>query len=139
MAHNASTTCCSGNECATSTSDATRVERTPKTTFRPAVDVLDAEDAYRIVADLPGASADSVNITYEDGELSLDAQVPSRTPEGAEQIRKEYGVGAFQRRFRVHGEIEPDAITASYSNGVLTVTLPKASRSQRRRVPVNTN
>ncbi len=139
MANNASMTCCSGSECATSTNGATRVERTPKTTFRPAVDVLDAEDAYRIVADLPGASADSVNITYEDGELTLDAQVTHRTPDGAELLRKEYGIGAFQRRFRVHGEIEPDAITASFADGVLTLTLPKASKSQRRRVPVNAN
>ncbi len=139
MTSNASMTCCSGNECAPSTNDATRVERTPKTTFRPAVDVLDGEDVYRIVADLPGASADSVNITYEDGELTLEAEVPGRTPDGAAMIRKEYGVGAFQRRFRVHGEIEPDAITASFADGVLTLTLPKASRTQRRRVPVNAN
>lgn len=141
MAHNVSTTCCSPNDqsacCAPNGRDATRVERTPSSTYRPAVDVLDVEDAYRIVADLPGSSAERVSITFEDGVLTLDAELAPRTREGAEPIRQEYGVGAFHRRFRVHGEVEPDAISASYANGVLTVTLPKASRAVRRRVPVN--
>jgi len=134
---------CAGSKsatCAPSADDATRVERTPSaTTFRPAVDVLDAEDAYRIVADLPGSSADKVSITFEDGVLTLEADAPQRTPHGAEPIRQEYGVGAFHRRFRVHGEVDPDAISATYASGVLTVTLPKASRAQRRRVPVTAN
>ncbi len=141
MARNASMTCCSTgtNSCATSTNDATRVEQSARHTFRPAVDVLDGEDAYRIVADLPGSSAESVSITFEDGVLTLDAQVPERGGAGAETLRQEYGVGAFHRRFRVHGEVDPDGISAAYAQGVLTVTLPKSSRNQRRRVPVNAN
>ncbi|MGP1309137.1 MAG: Hsp20/alpha crystallin family protein [Phycisphaerales bacterium] len=139
MAHNASMTCCSGSECATNTSDAQRIEKTPKSTFRPAVDVLDAGDAYRIVADLPGSSAEGVRITFEDGVLTLDADAPARTPEGAQPIRSEYGVGDYHRRFRVHGEVDAEGITASYAAGVLTVTLPKPSKALPRRIPVSAN
>jgi HSP20 family molecular chaperone IbpA len=143
MAHNDSMTCSCAEStnatCAPNTNGATRVEQSARTTFRPAVDVLDGEDAYRIVADLPGSSAERVNITFEDGVLTLDAQVPDRNVQNAETLRQEYGVGAFHRRFRVHGEVDPDAISATYAQGVLTVTLPKATRSQRRRVPVNAN
>lgn len=141
MAHNESMTCgCAESTnatCAPNTNGATRIERAARTTFRPAVDVLDAEDAYRIVADLPGSSAEKVGITFEDGVLTLEADVPDRNVQNAQTLRQEYGVGSFHRRFRVHGEIDPDAISATYAQGVLTVTLPKASRSQRRRVPVS--
>lgn len=143
MAHNDSMTCgCAESTnatCAPNTNGATRAAQNARTTFRPAVDVLDGEDAYRIVADLPGSSAENVSITFEDGVLTLDAQVPERTVPNAEALRKEYGVGAFHRRFRVHGEVAPEAISAAYAQGVLTVTLPKSSRSQSRRVPVNAN
>lgn len=138
MAHNASMTCCSNGEC--STNDAQRVERNPsKSTFRPAVDVLDAGDAYRIVADLPGSTADGVRITFEEGVLTLDAEATPRARDGAQPVRAEYGVGDYHRRFRVHGEIDADAITASYDAGVLTVTLPKPSKAQPRRIPVSVN
>jgi HSP20 family molecular chaperone IbpA len=143
MAHNDSMTCScvesTNATCAPSTNGATRVEQNARTTFRPAVDVLDGEDAYRIVADLPGSSAERVNITFEDGVLTLEAEVPDRNVQNAETLRQEYGIGGFHRRFRVHGEVDPDAISATYAQGVLTVTLPKATRSQRRRVPVNAN
>lgn len=139
MADKTSMTCCTNGECATSTTSATQAERTARSTFRPAVDVLDAGEAYRIVADLPGASADAVRITFEDGVLTLDAEVARRAPDRAAQIRTEYGVGDYHRRFRVHGEVDADAISAVFNAGVLTVTLPKPGKALPRRIPVSAN
>ena len=137
MARNASMTCSTGADCACETPAQKNATRTNAWTYRPAVDVIETPDAYRIVADAPGSSAERVGITFEDGVLTVDATVEPRANGAAEAHRVEYGVGSFHRRFRVHGEIDADSIGASYANGVLTVTLPKARRARPRKIPVS--
>lgn len=139
MARNASMTCSTGADCACETpaSQSAGASRAGAWTYRPAVDVIETPDAYRIVADAPGSSAERVGITFEDGVLTVDAAVEPRANGAGETHRVEYGVGSFHRRFRVHGEIDADSIGASYANGVLTVTLPKARRARPRKIPVS--
>lgn len=135
MARNASMTCT--NDACACEAPAGATSRAAEWTFRPTVDVIETENAYRIVADAPGSSAERVSVAFEDGVLTVDAGVEPRVAPNAEAHRVEYGVGSFHRRFRVHGDIDAGAINATYANGVLTVTLPKSERARPRRIPVS--
>lgn len=107
-------------------------------TYRPSVDIVETADSFRVIADVPGASAEGVDVTLEEGILTVNAAVPSRYPAGAEFFRQEYGVGGYHRRFQVDESIDPEGVSAEYRDGVLTVTLPKQRGTARRQVPVRT-
>ncbi len=104
--------------------------------YRPAVDILETADELTVVADVPGAKPESIDVRFEDGALSIHAQVPPRRDEDAEYILHEYGVGDFWRTFRVSESIDAAKITAEYADGVLTLHLPKAEAVKPRRITV---
>lgn len=106
-------------------------------TYTPAVDILDAGAEFTIIADLPGCTQQDVEVTFENGILTLHGSVPRRQQEGTPFIRQEYGVGDYHRSFKISAEVDPDGITADWSSGVLTVHLPKAARARPRRVQIN--
>jgi HSP20 family protein len=107
----------------------------PAWTYRPDVDILNTPESFQIVADVPGANAESISVTFEGDILTIQADVPARRERGA-FLRQEFGVGAYHRRFRFDDGVEADGIAADYDSGVLTVTLPKPQSVRPRQVPV---
>ena len=107
--------------------------------YKPAVDLIEDELAFRILADVPGASSENIEISLEQGVLTVLARVLPRDSKGIRAIRNEYGVGDYQRTFRVGEEIDQANISAQYSGGVLTITLPKAEAARPRRIEVRSN
>jgi len=106
-------------------------------TYRPNVDIFDTPDEVLLVADLPGADAQGIDVSMESGVLTVQADVPARTAgASARSIAQEYGVGGFHRRFRLDESIESSAISAEYRDGTLTVHLPKSAQARRHRIPV---
>jgi HSP20 family protein len=100
----------------------------------PAVDILESADEIRVIADLPGARREDIELSLERGQLVLVAKRQlAREGEALATARHE---GDFRRAFRVPEEIEADEITASLDHGVLQIRLPKARRAQRRRIAV---
>ncbi len=108
-------------------------------TYVPAVDILETADELRLVADVPGVTADGVEISYERGELRLHARAPEREPQGAQWLSREYGVGDYLRTFRVGEGIDASKIEADITDGVLTVHLPKAEAARLRKIAVRAN
>ena len=107
--------------------------------FTPSVDIVENADELLIIADVPGVSADGIDIDFENGELSIHARVEPRQPEGAARyVLREYGVGDYHREFRVGEAIDSSKITADVANGVLTVHLPKADAVKPRKIAVTT-
>lgn len=104
--------------------------------FSPAVDIVEKEDEILLIADIPGAKPEDVDVHFEDGMLILHAKVAPRQPEVTEFLQLEYGVGDFLRSFQVTEAIEASKITAEYANGVLTLHLPKAAGLRPRKIPV---
>jgi HSP20 family protein len=104
-------------------------------TFAPACDITDSGAEYTLTADLPGTGKDQINVTFEDGVLSIRAGVASPA-EGRAFLRREYGVGDFERQFRVGEDVDIEAISADYEQGVLTVRLPKAKAAASRQIAV---
>ena len=104
--------------------------------YRPNVDILEKDDELIVVADVPGASADDIDIDFEDGALTIDAKVEIRDDEGAEYLLHEYGVGHYHRTFQVSEAVDGDKINAEYANGVLTLHLPKADAAKPRKISI---
>jgi HSP20 family protein len=104
--------------------------------FRPPVDIVEKADELLLVADLPGANQDSIDIDFDDGVLSIKGTVAPRYEEQVKFLLHEFGVGNFHRSFRVSEQIDAEGIRAEYDNGVLTIHLAKAEAAKPRKIEV---
>jgi HSP20 family molecular chaperone IbpA len=111
--------------------------RVAPATFRPDVDIAETPEAFVITADVPGAKAEGVDVRVERGVLTLRAEVQPRE-RGGRALLREYGVGSYERTFRVGDGIDAEAISAVLKDGVLTLTLPKARSVRPRSIKVQT-
>ena len=91
-----------------------------------AVDVADAHDEYVVTADLPGYETDDIELTLSEGTLRLEASHEERKAhEEGQYLRRERSQRSASRRIRLPEPVDEENVSASYNNGVLTVTLPK--------------
>jgi HSP20 family protein len=105
--------------------------------YRPQVDILENAGELTVLADVPGASPDGIDVKFEDGTLAVHARVAPRNEE-VDFLVREYGVGDFYRTFEVNESVDPDRIYAQYADGVLTIHLPKTEAAKPRKIPVKT-
>ncbi|MFB6087667.1 MAG: Hsp20/alpha crystallin family protein [Haloarculaceae archaeon] len=90
------------------------------------VDVCDEGDAFVVTADVPGVEKDDLEVTLSDRTLRIEADHESeREEETGEYIRRERTHTESSRSVRLPESVDEEGIEATYSNGVLTVTLPK--------------
>lgn len=111
--------------------------------FEPTVDMNETDAEYIIALDLPGVDKDKVEITIENGYLSIsgERQTEKQTESDDQSFyRMERSFGAFERAFPLPGPIHEDQIQAKYADGVLTIRLPKRDEekdtSTSRTIPV---
>lgn len=106
----------------------------------PSADINEFADRFELFVDLPGISADQVEITLENGTLSIVGERPMPDSiKGDEQPvrrRSERGYGRFHRRFILPETVDAEKVRATDRNGVLEVTIPKEAKAQPRRIPV---
>ena len=105
-------------------------------TYRPNVDIIERPDELLVVADVPGVTAESIDVRYEQGDLTLEARADARQPTDTNYLFREYGVGAFRRVFRLSETVDAGRISAEVSNGVLTLYLPKAESAKPKQIKV---
>ena len=108
----------------------------PGPVFRPDVDIFQRKDGYTVLADLPGATDDSVQVRLEDGVLSIDAQLATLPEGGWTPLHQEYRVGGFRREFRISKDIDAERVSATLRDGVLELQLPKTAERQPRAIEV---
>ncbi|MBY0586210.1 Hsp20/alpha crystallin family protein [bacterium] len=104
--------------------------------YVPHVDIIEKEGDVVLYVNLPGAASESIDIQYEDGQLTIEASVADRQSVGTKYLLREYGVGRFRRSFQLANSFDASRIEASYRNGVLTLKLPKAEEAKPRRIEV---
>lgn len=103
----------------------------------PHVDVREAADRYVLQADLPGVQPADIEITTDQGVLTIRAQRGGeRRDEAASAVRFERSAGTFQRRFTLPEDANVEAISARSHHGVLELTIMKQARSEPRRIAV---
>jgi HSP20 family protein len=107
--------------------------------WTPPIDVYETTDRYVIAAELPGLARDHIELALEDTRLTIRGQRIDRTVSSGDVMhfhQVERGHGAFARTFEFGSKIDTDGVSADLTNGVLTVTLPKAAIPPARKIEV---
>jgi HSP20 family protein len=105
--------------------------------WAPALDIAERTDAYLVTVELPGVKLDDLEITLEDGLLTIqgERQVTSESSE-QQHHRVERSSGAFRRSITLPAHVEADAVEASMEDGVLRILVPKAEEAKPKRIQV---
>ena len=111
---------------------------TPTRAFMPNADIFDTEDALTVVLEMPGVDRDNINISIENGVLTVEGKINFGKYEGLQPVYSEYNVGPYRRSFRISSRIDQDKISAEMHDGVITLMLPKAEEAKPRRIEVRT-
>ena len=106
-------------------------------TFGPALDVEESEDAFTIHVELPGVSAEEVEVSLEEQVLTVSGErhfYADRDADGFRRIERNFG--RFHRAVRLPDRVDPNGVRAVQRDGVLTITAPKAEDAKPRRIAV---
>jgi HSP20 family protein len=113
-------------------------QSSPLRRWTPAMDLAETEDAFVLRADLPGVSQEDVNIELEDTVLTVSGERKSEHDDKGEGFyRVERAFGAFSRSLTLPKGIDPEAIAAQFTDGVLEVRIPKPEQRKPRRIAIN--
>jgi HSP20 family protein len=97
----------------------------------PRVDVQEDDTNLFVQADLPGLSENDVEVTYDDGVLRIAGEKTAEQTDGKRQTHvTERAYGRFERQIPLGRQVNEDKIDASFKDGVLTITLPKAAEKE---------
>lgn len=102
----------------------------------PQIEISETDDGYRLTAELPGIDEKDVELSMQDGVLTLRGEKRAETTGPGRSFSERY-YGAFERRIPL-GDVDEDKVKASFDKGVLTVTLPRSPQAQARikRIPI---
>ena len=112
------------------------------TVWAPAVDVRETNDELQVTAELPGLAPQDVNVTVENGVLTISGEKKQEVREGTEDSNYylyERRYGRFERSFSLPRTVNADQVKARFDNGVLTIALPKAEAAKPRKVQIESN
>jgi HSP20 family protein len=105
--------------------------------WTPAVDVRETADAFILTADVPGVDPRNIEVTTENGLLTIrGSRQNEAVNEGKDYRRIERVSGRFLRRFSLPDTANVDGVTAKSNHGVLTLTIPKRAEVQPRRIEI---
>lgn len=100
------------------------------------MDALEKDGVYTLRFDLPGVDPDHVDLTVEAGVLRVTADRKVEDTEGANWLMRERPTGTHSREIRLGQRLDLGSVTASYEQGVLTVTMPIKEEAKPRRVAI---
>ncbi len=103
--------------------------------WSPMADLREADDAYVIHVELPGVSKDQIDIEVQDRELIISGEVTDT--DGGRRHRSSRRTGRFEYRTYLPGDIKADQVSATLSDGVLTVSVPKSDAARPRHIEVS--
>ena len=114
------------------------IDRSPdQDAFVPALNISEGEGHVEIALDLPGVSPEALQIEFKEGQLAISGERQWRESENAKKrLRTECGYGKFERLIVLGEDVDADHIDATYRDGVLLVTIPKAPRVEAKRIEV---
>ncbi|MDO7596544.1 MAG: Hsp20/alpha crystallin family protein [Pseudomonadota bacterium] len=107
--------------------------------WSPAVDIKETKNDFVIHADLPGVKSEDIEVTAENGVLTIKGQRESEKKEEKDNYKRiERFSGSFMRRFTLPTTADLDHISAKTKNGVLELHVPKTEKSQSKRIEIKT-
>jgi HSP20 family protein len=106
--------------------------------WRPAVDVSETDDAVVVKAELPGLDPKDVEISLSGDVLTIKGEKKEEKEEKTKSFQRvERSYGSFTRSVRLPAAVVADKVEATFSNGVLTVDLPKAEEAKRKTLKID--
>jgi len=102
----------------------------------PPVDLYEDKDALTVRVELPGMRKEDIELSVHEDMLTVAGERKAEACKDAEVCRSERFVGRFQRTIGLPSPVQMDKVQASYSDGVLTVTLPKTEEAKPRQIQV---
>ena len=107
--------------------------------WAPSVDISETDDTFEVRAELPGVAKDDLHVSVKENLLTLSGEKRQENADDTQNYRRvERRYGSFQRRFTLPSEVATDAIKAEYSDGVLTLSIPKPEAAKPTEVPITT-
>ena len=104
---------------------------------RPALDVAETENAFEVRLDIPGMDANDFDIQVQGNVITLSGKREEKKEEKEKTYHRiERRSGSFSRTVTLPCDVNEDEVAAEYTNGVLTVTLPKTEKSRAKRIVV---
>lgn len=107
--------------------------------FRPAVNIAESDKDYQLEFSVPGYKKEHFSIKSHEGQLSVKAN-PESTEEALNYNRREFSVDPFERSFILPDSVNDEDISASYSNGILRIVIPKVEEENKthdRQIAIN--
>src|SRR5580700_2951615 len=114
--------------------DKSREQTRPGRYFLPEVDIFESEEGLRLWADMPGVDEKDLEVTLQNGMLTIEGIVSVDMYRNLMPVYTEYNVGNYFRQFVVNEDIDAARIEARIRNGVLEVSLPKAETAKPQRI-----
>jgi HSP20 family protein len=103
----------------------------------PLVNVTEDQDNYYVRAELPGISSEDIEITASEGNIAIIGERKIADEGGnVKYHRRERDSGKFNRVIGLPGSVNADKVEAKFSNGILTIILPKSEASKPRRIEI---
>lgn len=103
----------------------------------PKIDIIDRDNEVVVKAELPGVDKDNVEVSISDNMLSIHASIQrEKKEEKGHYFRRELSRGEYQRTVRLPGQVDGDKAKASFKDGILEISVPKAPGSKRQAIKV---
>src|SRR5436309_4532479 len=107
------------------------------TGWSPALDLYQSNDNVVAVVELPGMRKEDIDISLHDGTLTISGERKRESTGGEKAQRTERYVGTFRRSIALPTRVDADKVTATYQDGILKVTLPKAEEAKPKQIQVS--
>jgi len=108
----------------------------PQAVYIPEVDITEDGEVLTLLADLPGSEQHEVDLSVENGVLTIDAKPSVQAPEGYRLAGQEWDYGTFHRTFQLSDAVQVDKIAATVRNGTLKITIPKREEVRTRKIEI---
>lgn len=116
--------------------DITKHEGAGLPRYRQPSDILEREDGFHILMDMPGVDKEDLVIDLNEGELVVSGVVKHASVEGEKFLEVEFGGCEYRRAFKLSDTVDRDKIKANLKNGVLELFLPKAEETKPKRIEI---
>ncbi|MGE5213279.1 MAG: Hsp20/alpha crystallin family protein [Nitrospirota bacterium] len=107
------------------------------TGWSPALDLYESGDHFVAVVELPGMRKEDIEISLHDGTLTISGERKSESNNGESAQRTERYVGTFRRSISLPTRVDASKVSATYQDGILRVTLPKAEEAKPKQIQVS--
>ena len=107
----------------------------PRGTFPP-INIYNKDDVVVLIAEAPGLTSDDIDLTVLGDSVTLKCQRKPETDENIRYHRKERAAGDFSRTVTLPDPVDPEAVKATYQNGILRVEMNKAQEAKAKKIQV---